>query len=153
MNIEIISKKKKEEIEEFLRERYGIKILQHYRLISTAKNRLRIFTGNLTEKDINVLNSLLTIDSIGLYFAFFNNLDNELRIGFDASTLFGKSITKNVLEIDEKQKEEWLAGRDLNYSGNSRGYVFIKHNQDILGMGKLTENKILNFVPKERREN
>ena len=43
-----------------------------------------------------------------------------------------------------------MKGIDISYNGKS-GFVLIKYENDFIGCGKITKDKILNFVPKERR--
>lgn len=148
MTLEILKRNKRIEIENILEENYGIKIPFKYQLVKLGKEKLRIFTGNLGARDILILSKILTIDTIGLYFAFFK--DDELRISFDSAILFGRNA-KNIVSLNDREAKEWLKGQDLEKNTQIRGYVVIKYQNDILGCGKATGKKILNFVPKERR--
>ena len=44
-----------------------------------------------------------------------------------------------------------MKGQDLQLSTDLKGFVIIKNKDNFLGCGKVAENKILNFIPKERR--
>jgi len=39
----------------------------------------------------------------------------------------------------------------LQRENAERGFVVIKYRDDLLGTGKLSQDKISNFIPKERR--
>jgi NOL1/NOP2/fmu family ribosome biogenesis protein len=69
---------------------------------------------------------------------------------FDALSIFKNQITKNIIEIDDKNAEEWLRGNDLQIKSD-RGFKILKNNNEFIGCGKSTGEKITNFVPKERR--
>ena len=146
--IEILKKNKRKEIENLLGKNYKLKIPFKYHFIKKGKDKIRIFTGNLSANDLRILDKILTIDVVGLYFAFLK--DSNLRLSFDFSTLFGKKA-KNVLNINESEAKKWFQGQDLAKKTNKIGYVLVKYGHDILGCGKSTGKKILNFVPKERR--
>ena len=148
MKLAILKRNKRIEIEKILEKNYGIKIPFKYQLVKLGKEKLRIFTGNLGARDILILSKILTIDTIGLYFAFFK--DDELRISFDSAILFGRNAINSV-SLNDREAKEWLRGQDLEKNTQIRGYVVIKYNDNILGCGKATGRKILNFVPKERR--
>lgn len=145
--IEILKRSKRIEIEKLLKEKYGIIIPFRYHLIRKGKNKLRIFTGNLSAQDLRVMDKILTVDTVGLYFAFFKN--KELRLSFDSAFL-GKNA-KNIVNLNDFEARKWLQGKNLDKKTKFKNYVIIRNNSDILGCGKATEKKILNFVPKERR--
>ena len=44
-----------------------------------------------------------------------------------------------------------MSGSEILIKTNLKGFVIIKHKKDFLGSGKASENKIGNFIPKERR--
>jgi len=148
MEIKVIKRAEKIKIEEKLKE-FGIKVPLAHQFVKQAKDKIRIFTGKLAPQDLIFLNKLLRIDSIGLYFAFVK--ENEFRLSFDASILYGKTA-KKFLELSAEEAGAWLDGRPIANRWGEQGYFLIKHGRDILGCGKATKEKILNFVPKERRK-
>lgn len=152
MNIEFASTGERKEILKLLKEEYGI-LKFNYLIAKSGKEKLRIFSGILSREEIITLSRILHIDSIGLYFGFFK--DGELRLSMDACHLLQPE--KNVLEISDSEAEIWMKGQDLEVSEKERvekikkGFIIIKNQGNFLGAGKLTETKILNFVPEERR--
>ena len=148
MNFQILNKKEKEKIIEKLGEQFGISEIP-YMLIQTGKEKLRISSINLSLDEIKKLSQIVNIEIIGLYFATIVN--DEIRLSIDATHIFKQQITKNIVEITDKEKDEWLRGQDLQRKNIERGFAIIKYKDDFLGTGKLSQDKIGNFVPKERR--
>lgn len=147
-HLEILNRSKKEEIKELLKKMYNIKISMPYHLIKQAKNKMRIFTGDIKAQDLLILNSILTVETIGLYFA---SLEDGLRLGFDSAMLYAKEADKSTIILNKEEAEKWLKGHNLDKDSHETGFVVVKHDFDILGIGKATGKKLLNFVPKERR--
>ena len=150
MRIDVLSKRKKQEIQDFLEQTYEIE-LPKCQFIQQSKDRIRIFTGNLSEKELGILNNAINLETIGAYFSF--SKEKDFRISFDSCFLF-KEAKKNVLVLDEEQKQKWLAGEEIpieNTKEFTYPFVLLKYKQDIIGCGKLAQGRVLNFVPKERR--
>jgi len=159
-----IFKTEKREIMEKL-EYYGIQELP-FLLIASGKDKIRGFTGTLSGDEIIELEKAAGIELAGLY--LFHNYPDNLRLSMDAIILLKDKITKNILELDEKnekQIKEWFAGQDLLLSkeeqekitkqlkekGEEPGFKVIKIAGDLVGMGKLSEGRLINYTPKERR--
>ena len=156
MKLEILSKRDKEKISELLKDAYGLG-LPRCHIIQSSKERLRIFTGDLSERELLILANTIRLETIGLYFAFIKNENekgSEFRLSFDSSLVF-KDATKNILELDEGQMKLWISGHDLDIDSDKielvYPFVLLRYKEEIIGCGKLTQNKVLNFVPKERR--
>ncbi|MCX6747325.1 MAG: hypothetical protein NTU63_04310, partial [Candidatus Pacearchaeota archaeon] len=60
-------------------------------------------------------------------------------------------IKKNIIELDDLQAEEWFKGHDLEIKEQNNGFKVLKYKDDFVGCGKLSNNRLTNFVPKERR--
>src|SRR3989344_637272 len=148
MELKILNSKERQKIAEKLKERFGIESIP-YMIVQSGKERLRIASINLSTDEIRKLSQTANIELIGLYFATLVN--DEIRLSIDAKHLLKSQINKNIIEISEKEKDEWLKGRDLQKENAERGFVVIKYKDDLLGTGKLSQDKISNFIPKERR--
>lgn len=147
MKIETLNKKEKRDFEEKLKERFGI-TLPRCLLIKAGKNKIRIFTGDFSEHELNIVAGIIRLETAGMYMAVIDK-QNKIRLGFSASTLFYGA--KNILGLNENQAKNWFRGEDLNIKVRDKGYIILKFDDMIIGCGKATEDKILNFVPKERR--
>lgn len=156
INFKILDRTKKQKI---------LKMLAYYRieklnyLLLQTNSKLKIFSGMLSKDELFEWLKNLNIDSIGLYFA---SLDNAgIRLNLDAAHLLAEQIKGNVLEIDDEQAEKWFHGQgielnkknimEIESSGLRGGFIILKNREDIIGVGKLTQCRILNYMPKERR--
>jgi NOL1/NOP2/fmu family ribosome biogenesis protein len=143
-----LSEAEKMEIIGKLKDQFGIKTIQGA-LFRVGAERIRLFTGELTEKELKAFVQNIRIEGIGV--SILKEEKGELRFSIEGSQLIGKQATKNILQIKGEQLESWMHGEDISQKNEQRGFVIIKHNQDFLGCGKLGAEKISNFVPKPRR--
>ena len=96
----------------------------------------------------------LRVNNIGLYIA---QVDRDvIRLSIEGSQLLGKTAKKNIVELTDKQINEWIRGEDViltedQKEGLERGFLIIKHKEDFYGSGRLDEIKLTNFVSKPRR--
>lgn len=145
--MKIINSSEKKRIIEKLNYQFGIKNLP-YLLIRFGQDKIRLYSGNLSKDDIKNLDKNTKIDNIGLYSAKIQN--DGIRLTIDGVQLIKNEITKNILEINDETAIEWLKGNDLDIK-TDKSFKIIKNNNEFLGCGKSTKDKITNFVPKERR--
>ena len=145
--MKIIRSTEKKKILKQLNEQYGITELP-FLLIKFGKEKIRLYSGNLSVEELNVLDANLRIENIGLYFA--KEQKDGIRLTLDGIQILKNQITKNILEINNKQAQEWLSGNDLLIQ-EENAFKIIKNNNEFLGCGKSTGERITNFVPKERR--
>jgi NOL1/NOP2/fmu family ribosome biogenesis protein len=115
-----------------------------------GKDRYRIFSGNISKNELIKLAELVKIDNIGLHLG--TEVDGKIRLGIDACHLLKDKINKNIIEISDERTFDWFNGREISNDGiKERGFVIVKNGDDLLGSGKIGEERILNFLPKERR--
>jgi len=92
--------------------------------------------------------SKLRINNLGLYFC--KRGDSGIKPAIEGSQLINPS--KNVFEMNEKQRDLWMHGEDLRVGAQElQGLVVLKYKDDFYGAGAYKEERILNFIPKERR--
>jgi len=137
----------KKRIVEQLTKQFGITQIP-YLIIQFGKEKLRAYSGNLSKEELYYLDRELRIENIGLYFAKQEN--DGIRLTLDGIQLFKDQISKNILELDNEQAEQWLRGNDLPISSDNSWKV-LRHKDEFLGCGKSTGERISNFMPKERR--
>lgn len=146
--IEIIDK---EELNEKLEEQFGIKEIPGI-LLRKGKERIFLFQGELSEKEIIKLDSLVEIERTGIYIGKIFEPTGELRLSIEGTQIFKDQIKRNIFELDSEQDyEKWMNGQELNIKTNLRGMIVIKYKGEFLGCGKASEEKIGNFIPKNRR--
>ena len=148
MNIDFLNSNEKKEIETQLQEQFGVQKLPD-RIIQIGKERLRLFTGDFTEKELEKLSDITHIEGIGLYIARQEN--DGIRLSIEGTQILSSQIKKNIFELNDLQSKEWLSGADLQIKTGKKGIFIIKYQNDFLGSGKISEQKISNFIPKGRR--
>lgn len=118
-----------------------------YNFLKNKKGKIYIIRKEISKIDL----SRLRINSIGMYFAEIKN--NEIRLSIEGSQIVGPKANRNVLELNEKEAKEWLAGEDLfiKEKENFNGFVITKYKKDFLGCGRYRNRKVINFVGKGRR--
>lgn len=137
----------KKKIIEDLNNQFGITDLP-YLFLQFGKDKIRIYSGDLSKENLNNLDKSARIENIGLYFARIQ--PDGVRLTIDGIQLVKDQITKNILELNNEQAEKWLRGNDLDIQ-TEPAFKILKNNEEYIGCGKSTGDKISNFVPKERR--
>ena len=84
-----------------------------------------------------------------MYFA--RKIDGKIRLSIEGSQIINPR--KNVIELKENQVKLWVMGNDIELDEKMENgeFYILKYKNNILGSGKYSDGKILNFVPKERR--
>mgnify|MGYP001590632515 FL=1 len=144
-NLKFLNKKEIEKILNKIKEQFGIKKLDFdYGILQNKQGKIFLISKDVNKIDL----SKLRINELGLYVA---RLDKGLRLTIEGSQLFGKNATKNVYEVNGEEANSWLQGNEIDCSKEFNGFVIVKYKDNYLGSGKCKNNKILNFIPKERR--
>jgi len=145
MELRILNKKETERILDRIKEQFAINNFElNYGMLMNKEGKIFLIS-----KDINKVNlSKLRINELGLYIG---RLDKEIRLSIEGSQLFGRYACKNIYEVNEEEASSWMQGNDIPCNKEFKGFVIIKFRDNYLGSGKCKDNKILNYVPKERR--
>jgi NOL1/NOP2/fmu family ribosome biogenesis protein len=146
--LKFFSESEKERILKQLKQQFGIKDVP-FRLARLGKERIIAFSGELSNREILNLDRVAHIEGIGLYFGK-EEMDG-IRLSIEGSQLLSSQITKNIFNLDSKQAEQWMLGQELNIKTDKRGFFVMKFKEDHLGTGKISAEKISNFIPKSRR--
>ena len=146
----ILNEKEKSKIVDKLNEQFGI-IEVLGKIIMRGKERLFLYSGNLDEEEIEKLDSLVFIERAGIYFAKIEEPNEDIRLSIEGTQILKEQINKNIFEIPEELVEDWMKGHELNVQSGMKGFVVMKFKDEFLGTGKASENKIGNFIPKNRR--
>ena len=156
MNIQILDKTKKKKFIEKI-SYLGIEKF-NFLLMRSGSEKLRAYSGSLSVDEIIRIWTEMRVESIGLYFG--KETEDETRLTLDAMHILKDQITKNIIEVNSGQEEQWFFGKDIELTEEQRekykdvqGFVAIKSDGDIIGNGKISSDKkmISNFLPKERR--
>ncbi len=146
--IKFFNQNERERILRQLEQQFGIKELP-FELARLGKERIILFSGNISGREILNLDEVAHIEGVGLYFG--KEEMSGIRLSIEGSQLLGKQITKNIFNLGEKEAEQWMLGQDLQIETGKKGFFIMKFKEDFLGTGKISEQKISNFVPKNRR--
>ena len=137
-----------------------------YLLLKSGKERVRAYSGNLSNEELNDLWRLFSIEGIGLYLGKQQTNRRtgivESRLSLDGLHALKKQINENIIELNKKQAEEWFRGKAIEldkkqqekYNDVKKGsFIAVKYKEDFIGTGKLSLEgyMISNFLPKERR--
>ncbi len=142
--IEFLSAKELKPVLAFLKEHFGVEKKFEF---GWYLNKERLFC---ISRDIELINlAELNVNAAGLYVGEWKN--GELRLSVDGSQIVGPFASKNIVELSDDELLAWLRGEVLEKKVENQGIVFIHHDKDFVGCGKVKEGKILNFVPKIRR--
>lgn len=144
----ILSKKEKREIENKLHEQFGVKEIPGM-LLKSGQDRIFFFSAEINENDLAKLEKEVPIERIGVYFA--RIIDDFPKLSIEGTHVLKDQINKNIIELDEKQVGEWMRGQDLFIRLGKKGFFVMKYHDDFFGCGKVSTEKISNFIPKSRR--
>ena len=148
-HLKILNEQEKREIEKKLNEQFGIEKI-HGLILTTGEERLFLFSGDFSEKNIKTLERAVPIERTGIYFA--KIIGDKVKLSIEGAQILRNQIKKNIFELKtEKELEEWMMGQDLPLKTGKRDFLVIKYKDDFLGCGKASEEKIGNFIPKSRR--
>ena len=142
-----LSSSRKKKIIQQLEDQFGITSLP-YLFLQFGKDKIRVYSGNLSKENLNNLDKNTRIENMGLYFARIQS--DGIRLTIDGIQLVKDQITKNIMEINNNQAKDWFKGNDLDIKAES-AFKILKNNNEFIGCGKSTGDRITNFVPKERR--
>lgn len=148
--LKLFNKQEKEKFIRKLNEQFGITEIP-WEIAKLGKERIIVFSGNISEKEIQNIDRISRIEGIGLYFAKIDEKTQDIRLSIEGVQLVQNQITKNIFELDEKLAEQWMMGQDLNIATGKKGFFIMKYKNDFLGTGKISAEKISNFIPKSRR--
>jgi len=138
-----LEKEKKELVKKYCSERFGMspKIWKIYSWHSGSKNKIYI-SNTLELERINP-------ESKGICIF---RLDKSPKPTTNFLQLFGKYISKNYIEINNKNTIKYCKGEDLTLNNKSiiPGFVLITNNKRFLGCGHWNGKLLKNQLPKSK---
>jgi len=147
-SLKIFTSKEKEKLVEQLSKQFGIKKVDGI-ISMRGRERLFLFQGILNEKQIHEIESTIPIERVGIYFG--KDINGQIRLSIEGVHILKNQITKNIFELNEEQLDLWMKGNELNIKSGKNGFLIMKYKDNFLGTGKASEEKITNFIPKNRR--
>jgi NOL1/NOP2/fmu family ribosome biogenesis protein len=137
------------EFVEYLEERFGIprSAFSGFSFHETV-DKIYIFSADIPHKDLNGLRMVQT----GIVFGRIFDKGGKFKPTTNALQIFGRFADKNVIDLFEKEKEDFIRGLDIDrHFDVEHGFVIVKFGGDVLGCGMYSEGTIKNQVPKARR--
>jgi NOL1/NOP2/fmu family ribosome biogenesis protein len=147
MQIKILNSGEKKKIIEDLNEKFGITELP-WLLVMAGKGKIRAFSGSMTRDEIAKLSYDVRIELPGLY--ILREESDGYRISHDGLFIFKNMATKNIIDISDKQADEWLRGENIEIDSEDK-WVLLGNKGELIGCGKVKDKKVINYVPRERR--
>ena len=154
MSLIRLNSKEKKHFLQLLEEQYGYnKGLDQDLLVNKNKQRYYLINPEVLEFPLDEYR----VETIGLYFATLMP-EGVLRLTIDGSQMIGPYATKNLLDISDNQKKEWIRGHNLELNTKLSGWLILrskaKRGYDYLGCGKVVHKdgtiSIHNYIPKAR---
>ncbi len=146
--IQVLNQKQIQEVHRSLREQFGIDKIPG-RIMKLGEEKLFLFTGDAADEEIKKLENIVPVERLGVYFA--KIIREDVKLSIEGSQILKEQVKKNIFELDDEQAEKWMMGQELNLKSGKKGFVVMKYEDNFLGCGKASEEKISNFVPKMRR--
>jgi NOL1/NOP2/fmu family ribosome biogenesis protein len=148
--IKFFNNKERENFLKKLDEQFGIKEFpKNVKIGKLGKERIILFSGDISEEEIEKIGEYARIEGIGMYFA--KEQADGIRLSIEGTEFIKDKITKNIFEMNKEQAEQWMYGYEIQGNIKEKGFYIMKFKNDFLGTGKASENRITNFVPKSRR--
>lgn len=125
-----------EKVRSAVRRQFGAD-LPNAKYLMNSEGKVFMFTGELPH---------LNYDKAGLY------VGTMEQDGFRPSIEGAQLIRgRDMIELNLKETLVWMCGISLRKSVGAERYVILRHGRDILGSGKAKQDRILNYLPKNRR--
>jgi len=144
-HLKILNTREAKQFKNALKEQFGFEGDLDYAFLRSNKDKIYIVNPSIAE----IKYENLRIDSIGMYFA--EKRPTEYRLSIDGSQLIGPKATKRVVELNDEQFKAWFNGEDVEVEDKEKGFHIVKHGNDFIGCGHVSENELKNYVPKTRR--
>lgn len=139
------NKKQKRELEKRVSKVWGA-VIEFEEVLEGGKGKLWAASKGVQKANLR----RARVESVGNYFGRIDKR-GELRLSIEGSMKVGQLATRNVVELSDKELEEWIRGINLDKQTGMNCYVILKHGKNFVGCGKAYSQGILNHVPKERR--
>ncbi len=143
-NLKILNSKDVKRIVKELEEIYGSDLKGDYAFFRNSDGKIFILSkkfGELDEKS-------LRINNLGMYFGKFEK--DGIRLSIEGAQMV--NAKKNIFELKDAEVHSWICGEDLVVGNQElKHYLIMRNGNDVYGVGKYKEGKIMNYTSKDRR--
>ena len=143
--LKILNTREVKEILRHLKEQFGYEEKLDYVFLLSEKDKIYIINKDIERIDLEKIR----INTMGIYFGTLQN-NEGLRLSVEGSQIIGDKAKKNIVELDDNERDEWFKGIEIEKDAG-HGFVLIRHGNDLIGCGKAMKGKIHNYLPKIRR--
>lgn len=141
--LKVMRNKEIKEILKQIEEQFGCLLKEEFVFLEGPEERIYI----TTKPYLNIDLTKLKINNTGLYFG--TKEKQGFRLSVEGSELLDKP-TKNIIELNDEDFKAYMAGENLRLE-DSNGYKVLKYKGHFIGCGKLSNNTLYNYLPKQRR--
>ena len=155
-DIIVLNSKDRKAMRQQLIEQFGVTDLPD-KVFFCLNKKERVYITNRDSFDLDQED--LRINAFGLYFGTF--MKDGFRLSLEGAQLLKDQLKKNVVAIDEDQRNRILKGMDLDVTASDGNhgtvsrlngeYVILRHDSDIIGCAKVKDSTILNYIPKSKQ--
>jgi NOL1/NOP2/fmu family ribosome biogenesis protein len=138
-----LNRKKVKKLLKEIKDQFDCEIPDNYYFFKTKKDKINIINQDFSKIDTKNLKIL----NIGLYFA--KPEKDGIRLTIEGSNLI-KNPKKNVITLNKEEYEAYMQGENIPKE-DTTGWKLVKYQNEFLGTGKLANNILINYIPKERR--
>ncbi len=150
MKFKILNSGERDEVLSSLKEQFGVE--ESLRLVFLLQeNKRKLYVVN---EDVVPFLDEFKVNRTGVYFGkYYEGVG--VRLSLDGSQIVGPLASKNVFELEDGDVSDWMNGRKIPLSGEEqrRGFQIVKNGSDFLGCGKVIDEELKPYVPKNRRLN
>ena len=142
----LLKDNKREMLNEYCVERFGISenIFEKYQMYEGSKNKIYLI------KELPELRFIPESSGLCIF-----RFDKTPKPTTNFLQLFSADITKNILDIGEKDLINYCKGNDLQVQSRSNkiepGFIAIRYNNSIVGCAHWNKITVRNQLPKSRR--
>ena len=148
MPIKVFNKKEKQQILKMLNGQFGVEEISGL-VLQRGEGRLFLFQGDFEPRQFVEFETKLWLERAGVYFGKIEK--DGIRLSIEGTQVLKEQISKNLFELNAEQAEKWMTGEELLIKAGQKGFIIMKCGEDFLGTGKASEEKIGNYIPKNRR--
>lgn len=143
-NLNILNSKDVKRIAKELESIYSSDLKNDYVFFQNSDGKIFILSRKFGELD----EKALRINNLGMYFGKFEK--DGIRLSIEGAQLI--NAKRNIFELKDADVHRWICGEDL-VVGNMdlKKYLIMKNGNDVYGVGKYKDGKIMNYTSKDRR--
>ncbi|MDD3263870.1 MAG: hypothetical protein PHT94_03165 [Candidatus Nanoarchaeia archaeon] len=123
---------------------------KYFSIFSNNKDKYYVTNKEVENIDLRRLNLV----NVGLYIG--EMMKNYFRPSIEFAQIIAPYVNKNIIELNKKEAIDFLNGFDIfkeDFNGKieEQNFIIIIYENDVLGIARKNEDRLLNFLSKGRR--